>query len=68
LGSAAEPVKPRQFSYRVLPAEASLRAELDTCGLSRRSISEKLRRYQIDKADFKTKVGLRKEVALVDPA
>jgi DNA-binding NtrC family response regulator len=23
------------------------------CGLSRRSISEKLRRYQIDKADFK---------------
>jgi two-component system, NtrC family, response regulator AtoC len=30
------------------------------CGLSRRSISEKLRRYQIDKADFKTARRTRK--------
>src|SRR5207245_7497999 len=29
------------------------------CGLSRRSISEKLRRYQIDKADFKSKSTLK---------
>jgi len=34
------------------------------CGLSRRSISEKLRRYQIDKSDFKPKSALRKEVAV----
>ncbi len=34
------------------------------CGLSRRSISEKLRRYRIDKADFKSNVARRKEIAL----
>ena len=34
------------------------------CGLSRRSISEKLRRYRIDKAEFKTKALRRKEVSL----
>ena len=34
------------------------------CGLSRRSISEKLRRYSIDKADFKAKASHRKEMAL----
>jgi two-component system NtrC family response regulator len=34
------------------------------CGLSRRSISEKLRRYRIDKAEFKTNVTRRKEVSL----
>jgi two-component system NtrC family response regulator len=32
------------------------------CGLSRRSISEKLRRYRIDKAQFKTNTRRRKEV------
>jgi two-component system NtrC family response regulator len=32
------------------------------CGLSRRSISEKLRRYRIDKAQFKTTTPRRKEV------
>ena len=37
------------------------------CGLSRRSISEKLRRYRIDKAEFKTKVARRKEVPLGGP-
>ncbi|MHC5537477.1 sigma-54-dependent transcriptional regulator [Singulisphaera rosea] len=34
------------------------------CGLSRRSISEKLRRYRIDKADFKIKGAARSEVAV----
>ncbi len=33
------------------------------CGLSRRSISEKLRRYRIDKADFKPHVRPRREQA-----
>lgn len=33
------------------------------CGLSRRSISEKLRRYRIDKADFKSKGPRRQGVA-----
>jgi two-component system NtrC family response regulator len=37
------------------------------CGLSRRSISEKLRRYQIDKADFKSKSAHHHEVALAEP-
>ncbi len=32
------------------------------CGLSRRSISEKLRRYRIDKAEFKAKKSRRKQV------
>jgi two-component system NtrC family response regulator len=34
------------------------------CGLSRRSISEKLRRYQIDKSDFKPSVRGRKDFAM----
>jgi two-component system NtrC family response regulator len=37
------------------------------CGLSRRSISEKLRRYSIDKSEFKpdkTKTSRRREVPL----
>ena len=34
------------------------------CGLSRRSISEKLRRYQIDKRDFKPHVSRRKQFAM----
>src|SRR5205823_6176444 len=38
------------------------------CGLSRRSISEKLRRYTIDKADFKPKAPRRKEVVLGESA
>lgn len=38
------------------------------CGLSRRSISEKLRRYQIDKADFKSKGVVRQGVALGESA
>ncbi|MBV8314572.1 MAG: sigma-54-dependent Fis family transcriptional regulator [Planctomycetaceae bacterium] len=38
------------------------------CGLSRRSISEKLRRYRIDKADFKVKSARRKEIALGESA
>jgi two-component system, NtrC family, response regulator AtoC len=33
------------------------------CGLSRRSISEKLRRYRIDKADFKPHIAQRQRVA-----
>ncbi len=36
------------------------------CGLSRRSISEKLRRYRIDKADFKPHISRRREVAVED--
>jgi two-component system, NtrC family, response regulator AtoC len=35
------------------------------CGLSRRSISEKLRRYQIDKRDFKPHSARRRQLALV---
>ncbi len=38
------------------------------CGLSRRSISEKLRRYGIDKATFKSKPPRRAEVALGESA
>ncbi|GAC1470111.1 MAG: acetoacetate metabolism transcriptional regulator AtoC [Isosphaeraceae bacterium] len=41
------------------------------CGLSRRSISEKLRRYTIDKAAFKNKTPLSSQetqVALADPS
>jgi len=34
------------------------------CGLSRRSISEKLRRHRIDKADFKPHIRRRKEAEL----
>jgi two-component system NtrC family response regulator len=34
------------------------------CGLSRRSISEKLRRYQIDKRDYKSRPSRRSRVAL----
>ena len=34
------------------------------CGLSRRSISEKLRRYQIDKRDFKPHASRRRQFAL----
>ena len=34
------------------------------CGLSRRSISEKLRRYQIDKRDYKPHVSRRKQLAM----
>ena len=34
------------------------------CGLSRRSISEKLRRYQIDKRDFKPHASRRRRFAL----
>ena len=37
------------------------------CGLSRRSISEKLRRYRIDKADFKPHIAARRRgVAIAD--
>ena len=36
------------------------------CGLSRRSISEKLRRYRIDKADFKPHTARRRDVAVVE--
>jgi two-component system response regulator AtoC len=35
------------------------------CGLSRRSISEKLRRYQIDKRDFKPRTSRRRQFALI---
>jgi two-component system response regulator AtoC len=34
------------------------------CGLSRRSISEKLRRYQLDKADFKPESARRRGLAV----
>jgi two-component system response regulator AtoC len=34
------------------------------CGLSRRSISEKLRRYQIDKRDYKSHSSRRRHLAL----
>ena len=36
------------------------------CGLSRRSISEKLRRYRIDKADFKPHASRLKELSVGD--
>jgi len=36
------------------------------CGLSRRSISEKLRRYRIDKADFKPHAPRRRDVAVAE--
>ena len=36
------------------------------CGLSRRSISEKLRRYQIDKNDYKPHVSARRSLALAE--
>ncbi len=40
------------------------------CGLSRRSISEKLRRYRIDKAEFKTKTSRpsKQKIAMSEPA
>jgi two-component system, NtrC family, response regulator AtoC len=38
------------------------------CGLSRRSISEKLRRYRINKADYKAKAARRKEVVVSESA
>jgi two-component system NtrC family response regulator len=38
------------------------------CGLSRRSISEKLRRYQIDKRDFKPHASRRRQLALASEA
>jgi two-component system NtrC family response regulator len=38
------------------------------CGLSRRSISEKLRRYQIEKADFKPNSSRRKQVLMPEMA
>jgi two-component system, NtrC family, response regulator AtoC len=40
------------------------------CGLSRRSISEKLRRYRIDKADYKhgTRKPRPRQVALTEPS
>jgi two-component system NtrC family response regulator len=38
------------------------------CGLSRRSISEKLRRYQIDKAEFKVKSTARAKASEVAEA
>jgi two-component system, NtrC family, response regulator AtoC len=45
------------------------RGRIELCarhsGLSRRSISEKLRRYQIDKRDFKPHSARRRQVALV---
>src|SRR5262249_23134920 len=34
------------------------------CGLSRRSVSEKLRRYQIDNRDYKPQLSRRKQLAL----
>ncbi len=36
------------------------------CGLSRRSISEKLRRYGIDKSEFKPHVAARRSLALTE--
>ncbi len=36
------------------------------CGLSRRSISEKLRRYGIDKSEFKPHVAARRSLALAE--
>jgi two-component system NtrC family response regulator len=38
------------------------------CGLSRRSISEKLRRYQIDKRDYKPHSSRRRQLALANDA
>ncbi|SIO64985.1 DNA-binding transcriptional response regulator, NtrC family, contains REC, AAA-type ATPase, and a Fis-type DNA-binding domains [Singulisphaera sp. GP187] len=59
----------RAYLQRVL---SRYRGRIDRCaahcGLSRRSISEKLRRYCIDKAEFKSKASLHQEVALVEPA
>jgi two-component system NtrC family response regulator len=59
----------RAYLQRVL---AKYRGRIDACaahcGLSRRSISEKLRRYRIDKAEFKPHVIRRRQLALGDPA
>ena len=38
------------------------------CGLSRRSISEKLRRYQIDKRDYKPHSSRRRQLVLANEA
>jgi two-component system response regulator AtoC len=56
----------RAYLQRVLE---KFRGRIELCarhsGLSRRSISEKLRRYQIDKRDFKAQPGRRRELALM---
>ena len=55
----------RAYLLRVLEAH---RGRIDRIseqsGLSRRSISEKLRRYRIDKADFKPQIARRRELAV----
>lgn len=55
----------RTYLLRVLEAH---RGRIDRisehCGLSRRSISEKLRRYRIDKAEFKPHDTRRRELAI----
>jgi two-component system NtrC family response regulator len=55
----------RAYLFRVLE---KFRGRIDRCaqhcGLSRRSISEKLRRYQIDKAEFKPAHRGRKRLAV----
>jgi two-component system NtrC family response regulator len=57
----------RVYLRRVLEEH---RGRIDRCsehsGLSRRSISEKLRRYRIDKAEFKSNLLRQRELALGD--
>lgn len=54
----------RVYLVRVLEKyRGRIDACADHCGLSRRSISEKLRRYRIDKADFKPRASHRRGVS-----
>ena len=57
----------RTYLLRVLETH---RGRIDRCaehcGLSRRSISEKLRRYRIDKTDFKPHLARQRQLALGD--
>ncbi|MDB5349911.1 MAG: response regulator with CheY-like receiver, AAA-type ATPase, and DNA-binding domain [Planctomycetota bacterium] len=57
----------RAYLIRVLETHSGRIDRIsEHCGLSRRSISEKLRRYRIDKADFKPHVALRRALVLED--
>ncbi len=59
----------RVYLHRILERH---RGRIDRCaehcGLSRRSISEKLRRYGIDKSEFKPHLAARRPLALTEPA
>jgi two-component system, NtrC family, response regulator AtoC len=57
----------RHYLHRVLEKyRGRIDACANHCGLSRRSISEKLRRYRIDKADFKPHIAGRRALVLAE--